>query len=219
MYYNIIIQDNVTKYFINQNYQPSNSESKPIIKCTGSKCIALDNPNSNSANNVYYIDGYSKKNIISCNKDGCITEDKCANLNYDIYFLDNDNSKNIITCNKINGCKTEEAKQGIYIQNMNNEDYTNNIIKCNSKGCANFKVNNACAEENDIGNVFIDYNINVCLTPNADSTQAVWKTFLLDDYSKYILSKKVSSKLFDNISGEYAFIVTTASSIIYDESK
>ncbi|OUM65799.1 hypothetical protein PIROE2DRAFT_59778 [Piromyces sp. E2] len=175
------LQGNEIKYFINQNYQPSDPQSKPLIKCVGSKCEALDKPET-SGNNVYYADAYNNKYIITCNDEGCTSEDKCSSIGnnmYQKYFIDNGNNKNIIQCTA-KECTVEEAQQGIYIQEKNKAGPIEKLIKCDSNGCTYLDVNNTCASAEDEGNVSSDgISISICTEKepingyymNADNTE------------------------------------------------
>jgi len=211
---NYSLKDGEVKYFINQNYQSSDPESKPLIKCTGPKCVTLDMPEVSDGEEVYYLDGYSKKNIITCNTDGCTSENKCENIIYPKYFLDNDNKKNIITCTNKDGCTSSEAKQGVYIQNRNIFDKTKDLIMCTTTdGCRYLENKNVCAVEGDEGNIYYDGNtVNIC------TAKATWKKIYLDKFdNKFLISKDLASKIFDNVSNDYILITGESSSMVYEE--
>jgi len=164
---------------------------------------------------VYYLDGYNKKNIITCNSDGCTSENKCNNVIYPKYFIDNDNKKNIIKCTS-EGCTSNEAKQGVYIQDKNYFDATKNLIMCtNADGCKYIENKNVCTDEGDEGNIYSDrISFHIC------TAETSWKKIGLDRFdNKFLISNDLASKLFDKVSNDYILITGEASSIVYEESK
>jgi len=207
------LDDGEEKYFINQTYQPSNPDSKPLIKCNGSNCVALDKPEVTDGE-IYYIDGYNNRYIIICNSDRCTSEKKSTdNMIYPTFFIDGSNNKNIISCFK-DGCISEEAKQGVYIQDKNNFDASKSLIKCTSDGCIYADNKNVCAEAGDEGNVYSNRNsISIC------TAEFVWKKIDLDKFNnKFLLSKDIASILFNiKVSDDYILITGEASSIVYEE--
>ncbi|KAL6631712.1 hypothetical protein U3516DRAFT_533138 [Neocallimastix sp. 'constans'] len=160
------LKDGQEKYFINQNYQSDNPESKPLIHCNGSKCVELDMPEIPADGEVHYLDGYSKMNVITCSSEGCTSENKCTGkINYPKYFINHADQKRVITC-KINGCFLEEPRQGIYNQDRNNFDETKSLILCNSESCKYIDNKNVCNEAGDEGNVYSrGYTISICTEP------------------------------------------------------
>jgi len=254
----MILDDGIVRFFINQVYDPSDPNSKELIKCIGSKCTAVSNAatatggntttptesnaatptESNtatptniikSANDLNYLDGYNKNYIITCNASGCTSYDRSSSIVENIHLIDNANKGHIITCSKNGGCVTEKVEQGIYIIDkyyLDNLKTTRrsttgpSLIKCNSNGCEYMDNDNPCESEKDIGNVnYANNSINICKTPNSDSSQAVWKSIELEEGNKYILSKDEASKIFTNVSKSYIFISATNTNVNYIESK
>jgi len=199
------LPDGEEKIFINQSYNSTIADSKPLIKCNGSNCEAMDNP-ADSENNIYYIDGFSKKNIITCNKDGCTSENKCSKNNESKYFMDGSNEKNIITCTNTE-CVSEKYKKGIYIVD------SKALILCNTNGCQSIENKKVCAAPEDEGNVYIDsIGLSIC---KSDGT---WKSFRFSTISlKYVLSKSLANKLFGNITNDYILVTAEPSSLLYQE--
>jgi len=180
-----------------------------------------------STTDINYLDGYNKNYTITCNTSGCTSYDRSSNIVEDIHLIDNANKGHIITCSKNVGCVSEKVEQGIYVIDkhyLDNSKITRrsttspNLIKCDSNGCEYLNNDNPCASEKDIGNInYVNNSINICKTPNSDSSQAVWKSLVLEEGNKYILSKNEASKIFTNISNDYILISANKTNVNYIE--
>ena len=111
-----------TGYYVDANIKGN------VLKCATSKCIS-ERGKTDPA--MVYIDPHEtstkKLSVISCEDDGCTSNDVCTGLTGSLHFVNADGTKQLITCTSGDGCLSTSPIAAARVVDSSN---SNNSITC-----------------------------------------------------------------------------------------
>ncbi|MBE6494091.1 MAG: hypothetical protein E7Z84_05745 [Methanosphaera stadtmanae] len=133
----------VNKFYIDAGSKIGSTNSyRNLIKCVEGSCSLKLNGDANTIS-LYYIDGGTDGNIITCSNAGCTTDPNGAlsgSSPEKTYYIDGMDSGNIITCSN-SSCTSGKGNSTVdgvgYIDGAKNNNKYSNVITCSSSSSGN----------------------------------------------------------------------------------